>query len=494
MVPIQSLRPLAAVAISLAVVPVLIPARSASLREALTIAAAICKFVIIASMLRPVLVGVEYFYTIAQVAPGVAIRLRVDAMGLLFALVISQLWIATSAYSIGYMRGLKERNQGRYYSFFAVAISATIGVAFAANLFTLYLFYELLLFSAYPLVTHYQDAQAKSSGRKYLFYLAGGSIGLVLPAMSVCYSLAGTLDFSVGGILLKSGVSEAVLLCLLLMFVFGFAKAAIMPCHSWLPAAMVAPTPVSAFLHSVAVVGVGVFCIIRVLVEIFGPKLLAWNGLDTIVCYLAAATIVISSFIALSQDGLKRRLAFSTISQLAHIVLGAALLSPTGLIGSMTHIVTHAVGKITLFFCAGAVFVATGKRNISEMSGIGKQMPITMLAFFLGSLSVIGLPPSGGFVSKWYLILGTLDAGRLAMLVVLLLSSLLTAAYLLPVVYSAFFGVNTSASYDAGESIKEAPFWCTVPLALTASASVLLFFLSQPFVEMARLVANKLIG
>jgi multicomponent Na+:H+ antiporter subunit D len=415
----------------------------------------------------------------------------VDAFGLLFALVSSFLWIVTSAYSIGYMRGLDEHSQTRYFCFFALSLSATIGVAFSANLLTMYLFYEMLSFAPYPLVTHHQDLESRSSGRKYILYIVGSSIGLALPAMVYTYGVSGTLDFATQGIV-PAALPPAVVTALVLMFLFGFAKAGVMPFHSWLPAAMVAPTPVSALLHAVAVVKVGAFCIFRVLTGVMGADLLAGIGLGTVVCYIAAFTIIVSSLIALSQDGLKRRLAFSTIGQLSYIVLGAALLTPDGLTGGMLHIAMHAFGKITLFFCAGAIFVATGLKNISDMTGIGKRMPITMTAFFIGSLSVIGLPPCGGFISKWFLVLGTLEARQYVMLAVVLTSSLLNAAYFLPIVYRAFFCTDDESKFE--NRMAEAPIWCLIPLKLTAFVSILLFLFPQPFLNLARLAVVQMLG
>jgi len=489
--PLTSLKPLLAVLVSLGVVPILISSRSPNVREAWTFGAAGLKFLIVLSMLPAVLEGRELVCTLAQVLPGVAFRLRVDALGMLFALVASSLWITTSAYSIGYMRGLKEHGQTRYFCFFALALSATIGVAFSANLFTLYLFYEMLSFATYPLVTHHQDAKARHSGRKYLLYIVGGSIGLVLPAMVLAYHLSGTLEFSGQGFLPHSG-SPILLGVLLFMFLFGFAKAAIMPVHAWLPAAMVAPTPVSALLHAVAVVKVGVFCILRVLTEVFGLDLLASLHLGTAVAYVAAFTIIAASLIALTQDELKRLLAFSTIGQLSYIVLGAALLSPKGLMGGMIHIAMHAFGKITLFFCAGAIFVATGKKNLSEMAGIGKRMPVTMAAFFIGALSIIGIPPGGGFLSKWYLVLGALEADQFPLLVVILVSSLLNAAYFMPIVYRAFFVGSRETTLP--DTVSEAPIFCVAPLVVTALISLVLFFYPQPFLDLAELAVQTLIG
>ncbi|NVM57836.1 MAG: monovalent cation/H+ antiporter subunit D family protein [Desulfobacterales bacterium] len=485
---ITSIKPLLAVLVSLLVTPMLVLSRAPNVREAWTFVAAVAKFLIVLSMLPTILKGTEIVYTVAEFLPGAAIKFRVDAFGMLFALVSSSLWIITSAYSIGYMRGLKEHSQTRYFCYFAFALSATIGVAFSANLLTLYLFYEMLSLATYPLVTHHQDHEARSSGRKYLLYIVGTSIGFVLPAMLISYNLAGTLEFAKQGFLAGTA-SKPLLLLLLILLIFGFAKVAIMPFHSWLPAAMVAPTPVSALLHAVAVVKVGAFSVLRVITGVFGKDLLLSLHLGTLVCYIAAFTVIVASLIALSQDELKRRLAFSTIGQLSYIVLGIALLSPKGMIGGMTHIAMHAFGKITLFFCAGAIAVATGKKYISQMVGIGKRMPVTMIAFFIGSLSVIGLPPTGGFFSKWYLVLGTLQADQMPMLLVLLGSSLLNAAYFLPIVYKAFFCTEKEAMFT--NTIQEAPAWCVVPLVVTAVCSVALFFYPNVFLDLATLAIGK---
>ncbi|MCF8033388.1 MAG: monovalent cation/H+ antiporter subunit D family protein [Desulfarculaceae bacterium] len=489
---VHSIVPLLAVLVSLAALPGIILARGRpNLRETVTFAAAGLKLILVASLLPYLLNGQEVACDLVRVLPGAPLAFKVDAFGLLFALVSSSLWIVTSAYSIGYMRGLDEHSQTRYYCFFAVALSATIGVAFSANLFTLYLFYEMLSLATYPLVTHHQDAEARTSGRKYLFYIMGTSIGLALPAMIIAYQQAGTLAFSPAGFL-AGKVSPLMAGVLLFMFIFGFAKAGMMPVHSWLPAAMVAPTPVSALLHAVAVVKVGVFCILRVITGVFGVGLLKSLDLGLAVAWVAAFTIIVASLIALSQDGLKRRLAFSTIGQLSYIVLGLALLSPKGMIGGSLHIAMHAFGKITLFMCAGAIFVATGKKNISEMTGIGKRMPWTMAAFLVGSLSVIGLPPAGGFISKWYLVLGCLQAGSIGLLVVLLVSSLLNAAYFLPIVYRAYFKPPSEAAWLEGRHEGPAAAW--VPPLITAACSLILFFYPQPFLRLAQMAVAGLGG
>ncbi|MGE4343207.1 MAG: monovalent cation/H+ antiporter subunit D family protein [Geoalkalibacter sp.] len=479
----HSILPLAAVLVSLlGPIPIYLSGRTPNVREAWTLLIALTKFLLVASMVPAVLKGVSYTFTIAEVLPGVPLELRVDSMGVFFALVASFLWILTSIYSIGYMRSLKEHDQTRYFASFSVAISATIGVAFAGNLLTLYLFYEVLSLSTYPLVTHEQNLEARASGRKYLTYILGASIGLALPAMVVTYAVAGTLDFRSGGIL--AGVASPELMTvLLLLFVFGFAKAGLMPLHAWLPAAMVAPTPVSAFLHGVAVVKVGVFSILRVIYHILGPEQLEQFDLGVVITTLAAITILVASLIALTQDNLKRRLAYSTVGQLSYMVIGAGMLSSAGMLGGTLHIAMHAFGKITLFFCAGAIYVAHGKKYISQMDGLGRKMPVTYLAFLLGSMSIIGLPPLGGFISKWYLVLGSLEAHMIPVLGVLLVSSLLNAAYFLPIVYRGFFAPLPEGS---PEGVREAPLLCLIPLSVTALGSLSLFFYPDLFLRLIR--------
>jgi multicomponent Na+:H+ antiporter subunit D len=485
---IVSLRPLFAVLVSMLVIPILLSsAKRPNVREAWTFAAGLIKFGLVVSMLPAVLQGREFVFTLSTPFPGVPIALQVDSLGMLFALVASFLWIFTSLYSIGYMRGLHEHAQTRFFAFFALALSSTIGVAFSANLFTLYLFYEILSLCTYPLVVHHQDQKARISGRKYLTFILGTSVGLVLPGMLYCYHLAGTLDFTAAGIL-AGEASPPVLIFLFFVFLFGFAKAGIMPFHSGLPAAMVAPTPVSALLHAVAVVKVGVFSIVRVSTGIFGVDLLKSLALGPAVATVASITILLGSLIALSQDELKRRLAFSTISQLSYIVLGIALLTPKGMLGGVLHIAMHAFGKITLFFCAGAIMVATGKKYISQMGGLGRIMPVTLGAFFIGSLSVIGLPPTGGFFSKWNLLLGAIAADHIVFAGVLLASSFLNAFYFLPIVFKGFFAPAPAGEATTG--IQEAPMCCVVPLLITAGISIALFFYPHIFMNLAGLALS----
>ena len=490
---LQSIRPALAIAVSFFGSLLIIAShKRPNLREFWTFTTALTKFGIVCSMV-PLVLNKQYLvYNLVDVLPGVGIAFRVDPLGMLFALVASSLWIITSIYSIGYMRPLKEHSQTRYFSFFALSLSSAIGVAFAANLLTMYLFYEMLSLSTYSLVTHHQDPEARFGGRKYLTYLMGTSIGLLLPAIILTYTFTGTLNFSDQGIL-TGAASDIILIIMFVFFLLGIGKAAIMPVHSWLPSAMVAPTPVSALLHAVAVVKAGVFCVLRIIFHVYGVDLMHDLNLGVMTIYFVSVTIIVGSIFALAQNNLKARLAYSTVAQLSYIVLGAALLSPEGMIGGTIHIVMHGFGKITLFFCAGAILVATGKKNVSEMRGLGKKMPVTMTAFFIGSLSIIGLPPLGGFISKWNLVLGSLEAGQIPILAVLLTSSLLNAAYFFPIVYQGFFGEANPTENSMESKIQEAPFLALAPPVITAAASIALFFYPQPFLKLAQMVVKAIL-
>ncbi len=456
--------------------------RRANLREFWSVAAGVVMFVLVACMIPDVLDGRTPECVLFRLLPGVALAFRVDALGLLFASGASLLWILTSFYSIGYMRSLHEHAQTRYFSCFALALSATIGVAFAANLFTLFVFYEALTLVTYPLVGHKETAEARAGARKYLIYLLGAAKVFLVAAIILTYNVAGTLEFQIGGILPEAELSKqpALLLSIFALFLFGFAKNALMPLHSWLPAAMVAPTPVSALLHAVAVVKTGVFSTLRVFLFVFGPKAMGELGADVLALSVASVTILIGSMLALGQDNLKARLAFSTVSQLSYIILGAALLNRSSKLGGCAHITNHAVSKITLFLCAGSIYVSTHKTEISQMSGLARRMPWTMASFTVASLSIVGIPLTSGFVSKWYLALGTVDRHNLALLSVVLLSSLLSAAYLGPIVYRAYFGKESST----GEEVRERP-WLVAPLAISAASSLLLGLFPQPVLELA---------
>ena len=456
--------------------------RRANLREFWSLAAGVVMFVLVVSMVPEVLAGRVPECVLFRILPGMELAFRVDAFGLLFASGASLLWILTSCYSIGYMRSLREHAQTRYFSCFALALSATIGVAFSANLFTLFLFYEALTLVTYPLVGHHETAEAKAGARKYVIYLLGAAKVFLMAAIVLTYNVAGTLEFRNGGILQAAQITEqpTLLFVIFALFLFGFAKNALMPLHSWLPAAMVAPTPVSALLHAVAVVKTGVFSTLRVFLFVFGPHAMRELGADQLALGAASVTILVASLLALGQDNLKARLAFSTVSQLSYIILGAALLNSSGVLGGIAHITNHAVSKITLFLCAGSIYVSTHKTEISQMSGLAKRMPWTMAAFALASLSVVGIPLTSGFVSKWFLALGTVDGDSFVLLGVILVSSLLSAAYLGPIVYKAYFEEESPTN----EEVREVP-WMVAPLAISAAASLLLGLYSAPVLELA---------
>ncbi|MEX0935922.1 MAG: proton-conducting transporter membrane subunit [Gemmatimonadota bacterium] len=460
--------------------------RSPNAREGATLLTAGALFGVVWSLLGPVREGAESALSLVEVVPGITIGLDVEPLGLVFALIASFLWIVTSLYAIGYMRGHHEENQTRFFFFFAVAISAVMGVAFAANMFTLFIFYEVLTLCTFPLVTHHQTEEAKRAGRIYLGILLTTSIAFQLLAIVWTYELAGTLDFQPGGIL-EGTASVGALSVLLVLYVFGVGKAAVMPFHRWLPAAMVAPTPVSALLHAVAVVKAGVFTILKVVVYIFGIDTLAGLTSTPWLAWIAAATIILASLVAFTKDNLKARLAYSTISQLSYIVLGALLANQFGIIGGGMHIAMHAFGKITLFFAAGAVLVAAHETDISRMHGLGRTMPVTFGAFFIGSLSIIGLPPAGGVWSKWYLGLGTLEAGQIGLLAVLMVSSLLSLVYLLEVPVRAFFG-RPPEDARHGEGIHEAPLPSLIAIVITAVGTLALFFAPGLFYELMKMV------
>jgi len=459
--------------------------RRANLRELWSVAAGVVMFALVASMIPQVLAGSRPECVLFRLLPGIELAFRVDAFGLLFASGASLLWVLTSFYSIGYMRSLAEHAQTRYYACFALALCATIGVAFAANLFTLFLFYEGLTLVTYPLVGHKETAEARAGARKYVIYLLGAAKVFLVAAIVLTYNVAGTLEFRAGGIFPAAKVAEqpTLLLVVFALFLFGFAKNALMPLHSWLPAAMVAPTPVSALLHAVAVVKTGVFSTLRVFFFVFGFDAMGELGADQLALVVASVTILGASLLALGQDNLKARLAFSTVSQLSYIVLGGALLNASGALAGVAHITNHAVSKITLFLCAGSIYVSTHKTEVSQLSGLAKRMPWTMAAFALASLSIVGIPLTSGFVSKWYLALGTVDRHSYALLAVILASSLLSAAYLGPIVYKAYFEQET-ASDAAHDGVREVP-WMVWPLVISAAASLILGLYPAPVLELA---------
>jgi len=449
MTDIASLRPLAAVLVpALTVAGIVAAADRPNVRESLTGLAAVLTFGLVASMLPAALAGDAHVTDLGQFVPGVEFALRADALGLLFGFLATFLWIITSAYSVGYMRGLDEHSQTRYFASFAASIATAVGVAFASNLLVLFVFYELLTVATYPLVTHDETREARAAGRKYLAYTFIGGVA-VLAGTVLVYWATGTVAFTPGGIEGLASADPAVARAAFALLAGGFGvKAALMPAHSWLPDAMVAPTPVSGLLHAVAVVKSGVFGIARVVLDVYGPATVGELGMGLPLAAVAAFTLLTASVVALRQDNLKRRLAFSTVSQLSYIVLGLAVLTPNALVGGLLHIPAHAFMKLTLFFCAGIVHVETHTDDISQMAGIGKRMPLTMTAFGIAAAGMAGIPFVAGFVSKFYLLIGTVDAGNVVFTVALLVSGVLNIAYFWPIVYQAFFESETPAGHD----------------------------------------------
>lgn len=493
--PTYSILPLAAVLVSLLAVPaILLSGHRPNLREGWSLIAAVVKFVFVLQLLPLALNGERAGLVLLEIAPGLDLSLVADPLGVYFALVASGLWLVTSVYAIGYMRGHGEKKQTRFYAAFALSLSSTIGVAFAANLLTFVIFYEMLTLATYPLVIHKENREALRSGRMYLGYALTAGL-LLLAAAAWIYARTGTLDFAPGGFIPQGAFSEGELVLLFGLLMVGVGvKAGIMPLHSWLPAAMVAPTPVSALLHAVAVVKSGAFGVLRVVGFVLGPALMAGHGLDVLLASFAAATILLASIIALRQDNLKRRLAYSTIAHLSYIVLGAALVVPGALLGSILHLSAHAVMKIVLFFCAGAIQVHAHRSEISTLNGLGRTMPWTFGAFALGSLGLAGIPPLYGFLSKWWLVVGSMEAGQVVVLWVFVLSGILNAAYFFPIVVRAFC---LPAAEDDGDPVRsEASAWMVVPLCLAAVLAVVLgVFPNFPlaFFDLAKVIVESII-
>ena len=458
-----------------------------NLREAATLATGAVLFALAITVFMSVSGGARPEFTLFEVIGGLPIAFKVEPLGAMFGVIASGLWIVNSVYSIGYMRGHHEEHQTRFYMCFAVAISAAMGVAYAANLFTLFIFYEVLTLSTFPLVTHYGDDKARKGGRIYLGVLMATSIGLLLPAIVWTYAITGTTEFAAGGILAAHADAVAPIAGVLLgLYAFGVGKAALMPVHPWLPNAMVAPTPVSAFLHAVAVVKAGVFSVLKIVVYIFGIDFLAETGAGDLYMWIAAGSILLASAIAMHQDNLKARLAYSTVSQLSYVTLGAMLATSMGVMGGAIQIAAHALGKMTLFMCAGAIFVAHHKSLVSELRGLGRVMPFTFGAFFLGAVSIVGLPPLAGSWSKFFLLLGAADAGQLAIIAVLMISSLLNVVYLLSIPVQAFFGRMPGEAEPAPiqwKALREAPVLCLAPPLFTAAGAVALFFFADPLYQ-----------
>lgn len=445
-----------------------------NLREGISSVSSLLLLAVVVSMVPKVLAGKVLTLHMFTILPGVTVTLRADSMSMIFALVASSLWTIAVFYSMGYMRGTNEHAQTRFNACFALAIFGAIGVAFSDNLFTMYLFYEIVSICTYPLVAHHQDEEGYSGARKYIVYLTTTAKAFLLPALILIYVLTGTLDFAsdASSGIFPAGVNSVLVTMLYIFCIFGFAKNGVMPFHHWLPGAMVAPTPVSALLHAVAVVKVGVFCTTRTMLYTFGTDLMHTLNLGIPTAYFVGFTVLAASVIALSKDNLKARLAYSTVSQLSYIIMGVALLTDPGIQGGLIHIVNHAFSKITLFFCAGAIYVASHKKYISEMDGLGKTMPFTFGAFAIASLSMIGAPPVAGFITKWNLLIGSVEAHQLGILLILIASTMLNAAYFAPITYRAFFGKRPAGEPYTG--IKEAPLSMLIPILIACTISVVI--------------------
>jgi multicomponent Na+:H+ antiporter subunit D len=490
-----SIVPLLVVASSLVpgIVIFMLPEEAVRLRTALNLGAVLVKLALVGVLLWRALGG-EYLETRLPLLPdGTPLLLQADPLSLLFVSLSALLWLATTVYAIGYLEGSPHRS--RFFGFFSLCVAATVGVALAGNLPTFIVFYELLTLSTYPLVVHRGTARALAAGRVYLAYtLAGGAAALAGAAW--LQGLAGPQTFTRGGYLeALGGEHGAALAASFALLAGGFGvKAALVPLHGWLPQAMVAPAPVSALLHAVAVVKAGAFGIVRVVYEVFGIEFAHALGLLGPLAAVAAFTIVYGSLRALAQDDLKRRLAFSTVSQVSYIVLGVTILGPVATVGGLVHLVHQGLMKITLFFCAGNLAETLGIHKVSEMGGCGRRMPYTMAAFTIGAFGMIGVPPVAGFVSKWYLGSGALAAGQAWVVAVLVASSLLNAAYFLPVLHRAWFARQAAPwphESPAGVDAKPALLWPALFAAAAALGAGILAGLPVSPLGWAKLIAVR---
>lgn len=482
---------LAIISLSIVATLILFSGKRPNIRETWTLLGSAALFWMVLSMTPTVLMNGPIQLTWFDLFPNIGFAFRVDALGLIFATTSSCLWILVSIFSIGYMRSLKEHAQTRFYFSFALALLGAIGIALSANLVTLFIFYEILTISTYPLVAHEESPEAIAAGHKYLAYLLTGGVFFLIGIL-MTYFMVGTTDFSDQGILKPAlnSASKITLQAVFFCFMLGFVKAAWMPVHAWLPTAMVAPTPVSALLHAVAVVKAGVFGIIRIVCHIYGIELMHALGLGLALASIAAFTIIVANFYAIGQNNLKRMLAYSTINQLSFIILGVALLSPMAIKGAILHIPFHGFMKITLFLCAGAIAAITGKKAINEMAGLGRALPITLGAFLIGAFGMCGAPPLAGFISKWHVALGAVESGALFFLLIIFAGSILDVVYFFPVIRTAFFGKmpeTETLRYDLEEKVEvyngkksmlekqdKLYLFMIVPLAITAIISILL--------------------
>ena len=451
-------------------------------------------FVTAALGLCAVFAGTRETFVAVRFTQTITLAFRADGLACIFAAMVSILWVLASFYALEYMK--HEGAETRFFAFFLMSFGVTLGVAFAANLVTMYLFYELLTLATLPLVMHSMDAKARFAGKEYILYsMTGAALGFVSMIFVLYYS--GGADFVMGGALDLSriGGDTNVMLLVYVLGFFGFGvKAAVFPFHKWLLSASVAPTPVTALLHAVAVVKSGVFAVMRLTYYSFGAQVLFGTWAQAVVICAAAFTIVFASANGLRSPHLKRRLAYSTVSNLSYILLGTAMMTPAGLVAGLAHMLFHALNKITLFFCAGAVYYRTHKEYVYEIEGYGKVMPITMASFTLTALGLMGVPPLTGFVSKWRLGTSALSTGLgIGWLAAgaLIVSALLTALYLMTVVFSVYFPrKKESKSTPAPVENKDPNLFMTGPLVTLCGMAVVLSIWAGPLLDLVtRLVS-----
>ncbi|MFN3323304.1 MAG: proton-conducting transporter membrane subunit [Bryobacteraceae bacterium] len=458
-------------------------------RTTINMAAAVVKLGFVAIIFWGTFEGYVY-ETRLPFIPGLDFLLRVDPISLVFVSLSASLWLVTTIYAIGYLENSPRRS--RFFGFFSLCVTATVGVALAGNLVTFFIFYELLTLATYPLVVHRATEASLTGGRTYLMYtLSGGTV--LLAAIIWLTVIAGPVEFTIGGVLGHiEETHRGELIAIFALFIAGLGvKAALVPLHGWLPAAMIAPAPVSALLHAVAVVKAGAYGIIRVVYELYGLGLADTLGVLDPLAIVAGVTILFGSVRALAQDELKRRLAYSTVSQVSYIVLGVAIFGPLATTGGLVHLVHQGIMKITLFFCAGSLAETLEVHYVSEMNGVGRRMPLTMAAFTVAAFGMIGAPPIAGFVSKWYLGLGGIQADRMWVVAVLAASTLLNAGYFLPILRAAWFKEPTHP-WPAAEG-RETRRSLLIPSLVTALASLAAgLFAASDFspLFLARLIAE----
>ncbi len=465
--------------------------RFANIRDTLMVISGCFLVMVVAYLVMHYLDGYTPFIHWFDIIPHLNFTFGLEPLGLIFASMVAVLWLITCIYSIGYMRANEKPGQTRFYAYLALTIASTMGVALASNLFTLFICLEFITLLTYPLVTYGKKEADLKAGRLYLAMLIFPSILFLLPAMLILWFHVGHLDFLPGGII-GDHLDPQLTITLLLMMMYGISKAAMMPLHRWLPEAMVAPIPVSALLHAVAVVKAGVFTILKLVIYIFGYQHLGtiaqnYYGLEAFM-WVAIITLLAASVIALRKDDFKQMLAYSTISHLAYIVLAASMFTPKALLAGILHLVGHGLAKITMFFTAGNIATTHQKTKISELTGIGFHMPLTMVCFTIAAFSLVGMPLTFGIYAKWYFFQGAFENNNPGIIVVLVISTLLNIAYFFPIIYKAFFKKPVNQTFIPG--IKEAPYPMTLAITLTAAIIIILFIWPECVVRLANLALS----